>query len=205
MINLFGLEVELWRIGDSAIAPKFNVVSQPNDWSTSVKQAAAGTELTPYNQLQLKFWTAYKQYLESVGSLIKSQKPFPQTWMNHSIGRSGIFLASIISSWNSENGMKSPEVRAELTLNGPKAKDEFAVLEGQKEEIERELGFSLTWYNQEGYKSCRAYTRKDADFLDETRWPEILEWLRQRQEIMYKVFRPRIKRSLNLSIGGVEQ
>ena len=32
-INFFGLEVELWRIGDSPFAPKFNVVSRPNKWS----------------------------------------------------------------------------------------------------------------------------------------------------------------------------
>ena len=31
-IHLFGLEIELWRIGDSPIAPKFNIISQPNDW-----------------------------------------------------------------------------------------------------------------------------------------------------------------------------
>src|SRR5882724_4545695 len=29
-INFFGLEVELWKIGDSPIAPKFNVVCKPN-------------------------------------------------------------------------------------------------------------------------------------------------------------------------------
>jgi hypothetical protein len=28
-INIFGLEIELWRIGNSAMAPKFNVVSKP--------------------------------------------------------------------------------------------------------------------------------------------------------------------------------
>ena len=38
--RFFGLEVELWRIGDSPAAPKFNVVSKPNDWSRSVAQAA---------------------------------------------------------------------------------------------------------------------------------------------------------------------
>lgn len=38
--QFFGLEVELWRIGDSAPAPKFNIVSKPNDWSQSVAQAA---------------------------------------------------------------------------------------------------------------------------------------------------------------------
>ena len=33
--RFFGLEVELWRIGDSPPAPKFNIVSKPNDWSQS--------------------------------------------------------------------------------------------------------------------------------------------------------------------------
>ncbi len=32
----FGLEMELWRIDDSAIAPKFNLVSKPNMFSKRV-------------------------------------------------------------------------------------------------------------------------------------------------------------------------
>src|SRR5438874_2064357 len=42
-INFFGLEIELWRIADSPVAPKFNIVSQPNDWSRSVLAAAKET------------------------------------------------------------------------------------------------------------------------------------------------------------------
>ena len=45
-INLFGLEIELWRINDSPVAPKFNVACQPNGWSKTVKAAASPT-LTP--------------------------------------------------------------------------------------------------------------------------------------------------------------
>lgn len=36
-INFFGLEVELWRIGNSAIAPRFNVISKPNTWTKRVE------------------------------------------------------------------------------------------------------------------------------------------------------------------------
>jgi len=39
-VRFFGVEVELWRIGASEPAPRFNIVSKPNDWSQSVKQAA---------------------------------------------------------------------------------------------------------------------------------------------------------------------
>lgn len=45
-INVFGLEIELWRIGDSPVAPKFNIISQPNDWSRTIKQAASSGEMS---------------------------------------------------------------------------------------------------------------------------------------------------------------
>ena len=58
--RFFGLEVELWRINDSIPAPKFNVISQPNDWSSTVSRAARKIEeegLSPSQELQLKYWS----------------------------------------------------------------------------------------------------------------------------------------------------
>ena len=37
-ISFYGLEMELWRIGDSAIAPKYNLVSKPNMFSKRVSE-----------------------------------------------------------------------------------------------------------------------------------------------------------------------
>ena len=201
-INLFGLEIELWRIGDSPIAPKFNIISQPNDWSRTVQQAAAGSgEVSAHKQLQLKFWTAFKQHMEVEGSLVRCQKPLPQHWMNHAIGRSGVHLISVVSIWNSETNSKGPEIRTELCLDGPNAKQEFAALEKQKESIEKALGFPLTWYNPENKALCRLYARQNADFLNEALWPQQFEWLRQRLETMHKVFGPIVK---NLKLEAPE-
>lgn len=184
----------VWRIGDSPIAPKFNIISQPNDWARTVQQAAAGsTEISVHKQLQLKFWTAFKQYMEAEGSFVRCQKPLPQHWSNHAIGRSGVHLASIVSLWNSETGVKGPEIRAELYLHGPSAKQEFAALEKQSEKIENALGFPLTWHNPENKAMCRFYTRQNADFLNEDLWPQYFEWLRHRLETMHKVFAPIVK------------
>jgi hypothetical protein len=110
-INFFGLEIELWRIRESPIAPKFNVVSQPNDWSRTVR--AAATE-TPLQVTQLRFWSAFRDYMDK-NSQIRCQKPSPQVWMNHSIGRSGVHLTSIISTWNSVTNSYGPETRVELS------------------------------------------------------------------------------------------
>jgi hypothetical protein len=191
-ITFFGLEVELWRIGDSPVAPKFNIVSKPNDWTRSVQQAAQG-EVSAHNQLQLEFWTAFKNYMEEKGSFVRCQKPYPQHWMNHPLGKAGLHLASIISTWNSETNVKGHEIRAELYLNGLTAKQDFAELEKRKPEIEQELGFSLRWHNPEGKKACRLAVRQEADFLNEALWPQQFEWLRQKLETMHKVFAPIVK------------
>jgi len=193
-INLFGLEIELWKIGDSPVAPKFNIISQPNDWSRTVQQAASvGGNISEHRQLQLKFWTAFRQFMEEKGSFVKCQKPSPQHWINHAIGRSGIHLTSIVSAWNSETNTKGPEIRAELILDGPSAKQDFYALEKRKEEIEEALGFSLRWHNPEGKNMCRLAVRQEADFLNEALWQQHFDWLRQRLEKMHKVFAPIVR------------
>jgi hypothetical protein len=198
-INLFGLEIELWRIGDSPIAPKFNVISQPNDWSRTVQRAAAGGgEVSEHKQLQLRFWTAYREFMEAKNSPVKCQKPAPQHWMSHAIGRSGIHLSSVVSYWNSDTGTKGPEMRVELVLDGPDAKQEFAAMEAQRETIENALGFALKWHNPEDKAAAKLYTRQPADFLDEQLWPQQFEWLRHRLETMHRVFSPIVK---GLKIG----
>ena len=82
--RFFGLEVELWKIGSSPAAPKFNVVSKPNDWTRSVSKAARRISDEPVSEtkaLQLKYWTALKEYLTECGSKLRSQKPHPQHWI----------------------------------------------------------------------------------------------------------------------------
>jgi len=193
-INLFGLETELWRIGDSPIAPKFNVISQPNEWSRTVQQAAKDSAgISEHKQMQLQFWTSFREYMEIKGSFVRCQKPSPQHWMNHAIGRSGVHLVSVASLWNSETNSKDPEIRTDLYLDGPYAKKEFLALEEQKESIEHALGFSLTWWNPENKAACRVYTRQDANFLDQKLWPEQFEWLCQHLEKMHTVFAPIMK------------
>jgi hypothetical protein len=193
-INFFGLEIELWRIGDSPIAPKFNVISEPNDWSRTVQQAAShGGQVSEHQQLQLRFWTAFKDYMESERSFVRCQSPSPRHWMSHAIGRSGVHLNSIASYWSSVTNKKGPEIRVELYLSGANAKEDYAALEAQKDSIEMALGFPLAWHNPEGKAACRLYVRQDADFFEEGLWPKHFEWLRQRLETMHKVFAPIVK------------
>lgn len=190
-INLFGLEIELWRIGNSPVAPKFNAVCKPNDWARSVRQAATGA-MSEVKQTQLKFWTAFRDYM-AANSKIRCQKPYPQHWMNHPVGRAGAHLASIASTWNSETETSSPETRVELVLDGKDAKVLFALLEARREEINPQIGLPLTWHNPDGKNMCRIYVRKDSDFLDPQHWAEQHSWLKENVERFAKVFGPILK------------
>lgn len=193
-VRMFGLEIELWRIGDSPLAPKFNVVSKPNEWARTI-QDAANVKGTPseHRQIQLRFWQAFREYIEARSTLIRCQKPGMRHFNHHSLGRSGAYLASVISGWDAETGKWAPEIRAELVLDGVAAKEEFTALEKQKADIQQAVGFPLTWWNPESKTMCRIYVRQKADFLNEQLWPVQFDWLRQHLEPMHKTFAPLVK------------
>jgi hypothetical protein len=87
--SFFGLEIELWRIGTSPVAPKFNIVSKPNDWT----KGAGGTVQvvdSPTGQLQLEYWTALREAAKQLKSFLKMQTPRPQAWSDVSLGRTNL-------------------------------------------------------------------------------------------------------------------
>ena len=193
-IRLFGIEVKVFQIGNSAPAPKFEIISQPNDWTKTVQHAAeSGREFTDHKLLQQKFWREFRQFMEEKESFVRCQKASPQHWLNHSIGRSGFHLASILSMWNSVTEKKGAEIRSELYVTGASAKADFVALESQKSDIEKALGFPLFWHNPENKHMCRIYARKDINFVDEKNWPECFKWLKEHLEAMHKVLAPIIK------------
>lgn len=195
--NFFGLEIEAWRIGDSPAAPKFNVISKPNDWTRSIAKEAKRVEmadLTGAKQLQLEFWTAFKAFTETRETRFRTTKPRPQHWMNIALGRSGVKLAAIASTWNSVSETFGPhELRAEVVMHDENAKVFFALLSNDRDAIEQEFGGRLTWHSQEDTRMCRIYARTDVDLDDRDHWNEYCRWLSEKLDAMHKVFSSRVK------------
>ena len=196
-ISFFGLEIELWRIGSSSAAPKFNIVSKPNDWSKAVRQQSSGAgrdgEISEHKRLQFEFWTAFKPYLEEQTKL-QSQAPRYQLWLNISLGLSGFHLAAIASLWNNvTNSYGIPEIRVELNLNSARAKNQFDRLRERAEELEKRIGERLIWHDIDTSKSKKVYVRRDFDFRDRARWPEAFEWLSRFLQLFSDTFRPLIR------------
>jgi len=188
--QFFGLEVELWKIGNSPSAPKFNVVSKPNDWTRSVSQAAkklTNEALTETRKLQLEYWTSFKEFLLAENSTVHTQKAYPQHWVTLKIGRAGFVLGGLLNS-------RENRVGVELVMNDEKAKAHFWLLYEQRENIENELGFALDWLELPDRKSTRlVYFRTGVNPLDRDKWPEYQLWMKEKLERIDKVLRPRIR------------
>jgi hypothetical protein len=205
--NFFGLEMELWRIGDSAPAPKFNVVSKPNDWTRQVTRgvSALNRELTPNRQTQLDYWTVFRESVRESGSFIKPTKPLPQNWMNIALGRSGFKLAAVASFCDSvADSWASHELRAEVVIETESSKAYFKALLERKAGLEHDVGEPLIWYNPPESRMCRIFFRRGADLNNRNDWPEQHAWLRERLERLHKTFGPVVRQLVVVTNNGGE-
>lgn len=188
--HFFGIEVELWQIGDSALAPKFNVVAKPNDWSKTVREAASGPRkgLTEAQQLQLDYWASFGEHLREHGSRFNSPKPAPQNWASWGVGRTGFNLGANVYTQTNEGGGA-----VYLWIADAEASAYFRLLEREREAIESELGYALRWDEKPGRKSSSVVVRGGPDARDRLNWPELHEWMRVRIEDFDRVFRGRVR------------
>jgi hypothetical protein len=188
--NFFGLEIEVWRIGDSPMAPKFNIVSKPNDWVKTVAQSAKNLQagsLTETKQLQLEYWGAFKELVDSASKILKAQKALPQHWTNLAIGRSGFHLNAVVNTI-------SKRIGAGLVINHSDAKAFFNLLQGQKAEVENEIGCPLQWLELALKKESRIEVfREHTDPANKQDWAGQHTWLVEKLEAFHKAFSQRIK------------
>ncbi|MFN8391793.1 MAG: DUF4268 domain-containing protein [Bdellovibrionota bacterium] len=189
-LQFFGVEVELWQIGNSPYAPKFNIVSKPNDWSKTVSAAAHSLAAAPLSETKLqqqRYWAALGEFITRNNLSIRPQKPLPQHWTNFSIGRSGMHLAATVNSVDERIGV-------ELYLPNSKAKEQFKMLEENRGAIEKDIGVPLEWQELPGRKAARiALYKQEVDPSDEADWPSQHAWIADQLVKFNSAFRPMVK------------
>lgn len=187
-LDFFAVEIELWRIGDSPMAPSFNVVVKPNDWAKMGQQnAKAAATMTPTKQRQLKFWTDWSAWLQAKGSALRPQKPLPQHWTNIALGRAGIHLIATVHSREGRIGM-------EVYIDHQNSKSMFKQLLAQKDAIESELKVELDWQDLPDGHACRILqVRPESPLENEAQWASYFAWLEDAGLRMTEVFKQRVK------------
>jgi len=187
-LNFFAVEITLWRIANSPMAPSFRVVVKPNNWSKSSRESARlAANATPTKLLQQKFWVEWVAYLDTKKSSLKPHKPTPQHWITFSLGRSGVHMEAFVNSRESRIGVG-------IYIGHQDAKRYFAQLKEQSQSIEEKLGFPLDWRELPDKNASRILILKqDAPLTDEAAWTSYFGWLTDIAQKMDRVFRPLVK------------
>ena len=178
-ISFFLVRMELWQIGDSPYAPKFHILSQPNDWAKAVKQSANDNELTETKLLQHEYWTSLRDYAETKNFKLRFRKPLPQHWTDMSIGSSNAHLSLTVNTTQNE-------IACELYI--PNSKDLFSFLYKNKVQIESQLDTELEWMELPDRKASRIKLTKSGDLSARDSWGEQFDWFLQITESFQECF-----------------
>lgn len=175
-IGFFLVEIELWQIDDSAIAPKFNVVERPNDWAKQMKNVDS---LSETKQLQLHFWQQLSEYIKSNDSYAKEftpRKAQPQHWYDLSIGSSSYHIGLTVNTQKNRLG-------AEIYI--PDDKDKFNMFKEHAQEIEKLIGEKVEW--REATKATRIITLHSCDISKEEQWDDAFNWLMDKALVFKRI------------------
>jgi len=186
-INFFGIEIELFKIGDSPAAPMFNIISKPNDWAKTVKQSASQQNMTDIKLLQRDYWQALKDFMEDNKSFVKMISPLPQNWTNVAIGKSNFYLSASVNSIEKTQSIW-------LNIVGDNAKENYERLyERAYEASISNISEDLVWDKMDGRKMSSVILKTDGDFTKKHNWSEQFNWFRIYLEKFHKFFKPVIK------------
>lgn len=164
-IGFFLLEIELWQIGDSAKAPRFNIVERPNDWSKTMKTIEG---LSDTDLLKLEFWTGFNDAMSNNNEFTRNfhaRKAFPQHWYDLSIGSSAYHVALTINT-------QKQSIGADIYINDDK--ELFERFKTHKDEISTMLNSEVEW--REAKKACRIFITTNINPKKRDCWPKAYNW-----------------------------
>lgn len=179
-VAFFLVEVHAYTIGDSAPAPMFKIIEQPNDFVRTVKAIANTGELNDSQQSRLEFWTLLNDEIEKRGRPFNTHKPSPDHWYNVAVGSSQCRIS--IDLINKEH-----KIRVGLWITDNK--DLFDQLLDSKSDIETEIGFPLKWNRLDDKKASVICTYiPNLNFKKKDNYPELLDQAIEKTVLFRTVF-----------------
>ncbi len=188
-VQFFGVEIELYRIGNSSPAPRFNIVSKPNNWSKTIKRTAqSAAQLTETKILQHEYWQKLKEYVEKQKVSFKMQKALPQHWTNIAVGRTDFKICAIANT-------RDKWIGVQLVVYGKDALNNFLALRKQYEEDSKiVLSSEIEWAEKDGGKEHHVnYIITDKSPLNKDEWIGQHQLLCEWMEKFHRYFTDKVK------------
>ncbi|MBE7324500.1 DUF4268 domain-containing protein [Nocardioides sp. Y6] len=172
--RVFGVVIHVVRIGESPVAPNFELVAQPNDWEKTVRQVAAGSAAVSE---QAVFYTAFwEQFLLAARETRESWVPRGRTtrsgWMDT---RTGVVDANV-TMWFQKRGLSLQVYFGsnDEALNSRR----YEALLSRRDQLDVLLGADVEWDPMPGRKASRLVIPSPFPAMpDEAQWPAVNAWL----------------------------
>lgn len=142
-INIFLVKVELWQIDNSPIAPKLQVICEPNNWAKVLKQQSKDN-ITDLELKQMEYWQGFVDYAKSKDKTYISQRPSIYNWYVIRIGSTD-YKIKLVHSVNNDM------VRCQLEIFNDEI---YKKLEQYRNEIDNKIK-GLEWEYLEDRKVNR--------------------------------------------------
>lgn len=185
-VNFFAIRIEVWRIGDSLPAVRFNAIESPSEWKEKAQRSRG--ELSDRDKFREDFWTAFRDRIEETNTSLRPRKPQPRHYYSNPIGIGGYHL-----SFNLDED--SEELAIMLIIDN----SEFAYdeLRRQADDIEDELQNDIDWgelrETRAGKMRSDLGVTRHANIADRDAWDEYFEWMLTQGERFHEVFLPRLR------------
>ncbi len=140
-INFFGVQVELWRIGDSPMAPRFHVVVMPNDWTKRVATATKGGRHAAHHEDYLAFWQGFAAYVNKHVPQLPPPKPAARNWIDVGPPLPGVRVTVSYSA-------REKQTRLYVLVRNEDEPERYSFLEGRADLIAQKTGQKLSWHPQ---------------------------------------------------------
>lgn len=166
-VDFFLIEVHAYTIGDSAPAPMFKVIEQPNDFAKSVKSLANSGDLNESQVRRLEFWNMLNDALDQKGKPFNKHKATTDHWYTVAVGSSQCYIS--IDLVNKEH-----KIRVGLWVTDNK--EMFDMFYSHREEIEAVFGEPLDWDRLDNKKASIFSTSiPGLNFNKQDNYPELID------------------------------
>jgi hypothetical protein len=169
--RFFGLEVQLWRIGDSMKAPAFQIVAQPNESAKQARETARAIErgeMSELGQQRLTYWRGFREFLNSRRALLKIERDYASGNVSFRVPDSPFVLVAYRS-------VQGPGVFVRVRADDLEGMRD--ALQPLRSEIERISGASLIGPDDDPTSGWLRSTALRADPTDESDWPRQFAWM----------------------------
>ena len=172
----FAVQVGVVRIGNSELAPVFDVLELPNEWDCQVQAASQSGELSKSGDFQRAFW-AHCVATWKEGPKLKPGHALPNVWHKRVEG-TGLRVVQYVS-----------DKRIGNNLGGKYQNEDKARVTARIDPYRESLREALQGPNFLGGKNSDCRTVLEIDTHDRGNWDDMADWLDDQRQKYEEILR----------------